>query len=199
MTEELSKQLCLLVQKDLWRMEVLRATRTLNLPDAWVGGGFIRSCIWDHLAKYEKPTLIDDVDVVYFDTQDMDEESEKKYDAVLRDLLPNVVWSCKNQARMHLKFGAGKPYQSTEDGLRHWLETPTATAVRLDKNDKLHVLAPFGLEDLFAMRLVPTPYALRHKVDSYLERVRKKPWRRQWPQMSIVWPDDMLSTIANGR
>jgi len=46
--------------------------------------------------------------------------------------------------------------------MNYWLETPTCTAVRLDKNDKLHSIAPFGINDLLKMNIRPTPAGRRH-------------------------------------
>jgi hypothetical protein len=177
-----------LVRTDPWRMNALTAARDLGLPDGWIGAGFVRALVWDHLSGRATPTRLDDVDVIYFDPANMDEATEKAHNEKLKLLLPSVPWSCKNQARMHLKFGAGNPYKDTEDGLRHWLETPTAVALRLDGEGNFHLLAPFGLTDLFAMRIAPTPYARLNRPDQYRGRVLSKPWRSQWPKLEIILP-----------
>lgn len=184
----MKEKLFSLVSNDPWRMDALRAVRDLGLPDGWIGAGFVRALVWDHLSGYEAPTKVDDIDVIYFNPANADESAEKAYDEQLTARLPGLPWSCKNQSRMHLKFGNGAPYQSTEDGLRHWLETPTAVALRLDNDNVLHVLAPFGLDDLFALRIRPTPYAIAHKPAAYAERVRTRPWRALWPKLEIVMP-----------
>lgn len=183
----MKEKLFALARNDPWRMAALEAARDLGLPDCWIGAGFVRAMVWDHLSGYDAPTQLDDVDVIYFDPADTDEATEKVHDEKLKALMPAVPWSCKNQARMYLKFGGGRPYVSTEDGLRHWLETPTAVALRLDAAGELHHLAPFGLEDLFAMRIAPTPHAAT-RADQYKNRVLKKPWRTQWPKLEIVMP-----------
>ena len=85
-----------------------------------------------------------------------------------------VPWSVKNQARMHHRNGDAA-YADTSDALCHWLETPTAVAVRMDHEGTLDMLAPLGLDDLLAMRIAPTPHARKRRLDAYRERVRAKP------------------------
>lgn len=38
-----------LVQSDPWMMKVLRAVESLNLPDWWIGAGFLRNKVWTPL------------------------------------------------------------------------------------------------------------------------------------------------------
>jgi hypothetical protein len=97
--------------------------------------------------------------------------------------MSDVDWSVTNQARMHLHNGDA-PYQSTADALRFWLETPTAIAVTLDAADHLHVMAPFGVEDLMGVRVRPTPRG-RERIDAYRNRVETKQWQRFWPGLDI--------------
>ena len=75
-------------------------------------------------------------------------------------------------------------YQSLEEGLCHWLETPTAVAVRLEPDGALTVIAPFGLADLFDLRSRPTPVG-RARWDDYLARMRAKDWPRRWPRVRV--------------
>jgi hypothetical protein len=59
----------------------------------------------------------------------------------------------------------------------------------MDDYEQLELLAPLGLDDLLAMRIVPTPHALRRRLSAYRERVRAKPWARQWPRVEIEMSD----------
>ena len=52
-----------LLAADPSRMRVLTEVAALGLPDCWIGGGFVRSPVWDHLSgraptfpKKETPT-----------------------------------------------------------------------------------------------------------------------------------------------
>ena len=66
----------------------------------------------------------------------------------------------RNQARVHVWFEGhfGEPYTPlswTTDALERFVSPMFAVGVRLDLDDRLHVAAPFGLADLFALRLQP--------------------------------------------
>ncbi len=176
-----------LVEADPWRMAVLRAVRGLGLPDCWVCAGFVRALVWDHLHGYDEATSLDDVDVIYFDDDNTDKADERLYEERLAEVLAQVPWSVKNQARMHRRNG-DQPYRDTSDALCHWLETPTAVAVRMDDDKQLELLASLGLDDLLAMRIVPTPHALNQRLSAYRERVLARPWARQWPDVEIQIP-----------
>ncbi len=168
-----------------WYRETLQAARALGLPDWAIGAGFVRNAVWDRLSGLPR-TPLDDVDVLFFDPADTSRERETALEARLAAALPRP-WSVRNQARMHLRNGDA-PYRSTEDAMRHWLETPTAVAVRLEADGSLAILAPFGLDDLLAMRGAPTP-AGRAKPDQYRERMQAKDWPARWPGVTLVWPD----------
>lgn len=181
-----------LIAADPWRMRVLETVRALDLPDCWVAAGFVRALVWDHLHGHAEPTPLDDVDVVYFNSEQTDPAVDVRHENRLAALWPAdrpaVPWSVKNQARMHQRNGDA-PYRNTSDALSHWLETPTAVAVRMDDGGTLELLAPLGVDDLLAMRITPTPHARKHRLGSYRERVLDKPWARQWPQLDIIIPD----------
>ncbi len=176
---------------DPWRMAVLRTVRTLDLPDCWVAAGFVRAPVWDSLHGYSAATAIADVDVVYFDVGNTEPATDEAHERRLAELwphdLPTVPWEVKNQARMHRRNGDA-PYTGTADALCHWLETPTAVAVRMGPGDGLELLAPLGLDDLFAMRVAPTPHAMSHRLADYRARIASKPWAKQWPRLEIVAP-----------
>jgi hypothetical protein len=172
-----------LIAADAWRMDVLRAVRTLNLPDWAVGAGFVRSRVWDWLSGDARATVPSDIDVLYYDPADLSAERETVLEGQLNAVLP-APWSVTNQARMHLDNGDA-PYASTEDALRHWLETPTCVAVRLTAADKLEVVAPWGLDDLFAMIVRPTPRG-RERQTLYRRRVEEKQWSKTWPRVRVL-------------
>ena len=130
-----------LIAADAWRMRVLRTVRALGLPDWAIGAGFVRSRVWDWLCGDAFATVPTDIDVLYYDGADLSPARETVLEALLSTALP-APWSVTNQARMHVDNG-DPPYASTEDALRHWLETPTAVAVRLSADDGLEILSPW--------------------------------------------------------
>ncbi|MEH6404252.1 MAG: nucleotidyltransferase family protein, partial [Sneathiella sp.] len=121
-------------------MGILRTVNALQLPDWAIGAGFIRALVWDHLS-HQEPTQLDDVDVLFFDPMDLSENTEKKLEQQLIKMRPEVPWSVKNQARMHIR-NETKAALNTEDAMLYWLETPTAVAARIDARDQITILAP---------------------------------------------------------
>lgn len=167
-----------LIAADPWRMRALHAVRDLELPDWAIGAGFVRSRVWDWLCGDRQATVPTDIDVLYFDRGNVDPAHETLLERRLNAVLP-APWSVTNQARMHIDNDED-PYASTEDALRHWLETPTAVAVRLSADGRIETLAPWGLADLFTMTVRPTPSG-RTKIDIYRRRLADKGWARLWP------------------
>ena len=61
-----------------------------------------------------------------------------------------------------------------------------SVAVRLEADDTLTILAPFGLDDIFSFRVVPNP-ALMNRPAHDAKGARAK---AQWPEITVVpWPD----------
>jgi hypothetical protein len=193
-----------IVRADPWRMSVLRAVRALDLPDWAVGAGFVRNAVWDRLHRFAAATPPEagfarprtsedrrattrapgDVDVLYFDPGDCARARETAIEARLAAAMPGVPWSVRNQARMHRRNGDA-PYRDTEDALRYWLETATCVAVRLEPDDTLTVIAPYGLDDLLGLRSGPTPRGrARHEI--YRARMRAKNWPARWPRVRVA-------------
>nr|WP_187360793.1 nucleotidyltransferase family protein [Enterobacter asburiae] len=50
-------------------MQMLYAARELQLRDCWIGAGFVRDAVWDHMHTYWKKSFSGDVDVVWFDPE----------------------------------------------------------------------------------------------------------------------------------
>ena len=94
----------------------------------------------------------------------------------------------KNQARMHLR-NDDAPYGSSAVALAHWLETPTAVAVRLNDGGRLELLAPLGTGDLLGLVIRPTPHARarKHRLAAYRARLEAKNWPARWPKLRVVW------------
>src|SRR5690625_2967130 len=164
-------------------VSILKAVEKLKLKDSWVCAGFIRNKVWDVLHQIETP--LNDIDVIYFDTTDTSWEKEKQLEKELEILFSDQPWSVKNQARMHMISGF-KPFTSPYDGVAHFPETPTAIAVRMCHQD-IEIMAPYGLQDLFELKVAPTPfYQKNYELHSvYVERIKKKKWNEVWGGLSI--------------
>ncbi len=166
---------------------MLQALTSLGLADGWLAAGLIRNRLWDHLHGYDEPTALNDIDVIYFDADDLSKKTEKALEAALRDRQPGCPWSVKNQARMAIRNG-DQAYRSSVHAMTFWCETPTAIAVRRSAEGAIEIAAPFGLDDLFGLIVRPTPFASAnpHKLAQYHKRMKQKNWSRPWPRLRVL-------------
>jgi hypothetical protein len=175
-----------LVAADAGMMAALDAVAGLGLPDCWIGAGFLRAAVWDRLHGYAERTTLDDIDVVYHDPGTLDPAADEALERRLGAAPPGLPWSVKNQARMHARNGDA-PYGSSAEALAHWLETPTAVALRLSEAGGLELLAPLGTEDLLGLHVRPTPHARAHRLAAYRARMEHKNWPAIWPRLQVDW------------
>lgn len=173
-----------ILAKDALRMEALHILRSRNLTHGWIGAGFVRDAVWDALHERPQSAPTADVDVLWFDVQDATWERDRALEGWFRERQAMLCWSVKNQARMHLHNG-DVPYCSVGDAMRFWPETATAIAVRLGENGEIEVNAPFGLDDLFALRLRPGPAFLSERRGIFERRVESKCWLTRYPRVVI--------------
>ena len=166
-------------------MQILQALRQTN-PDLYLGGGLVRNLVWDYLHDFKNPTPVDDVDVIYFNQLSATKEHDVQFEIRLRTAIPNLQWSVKNQARMHVGNGDAM-YIGVEDAVSKWPETATAIAVRLSQPGELELIAPHGLADLFRLLVRPTPHFARQP-QRILDRVATKRWKTTWPKLEVLLP-----------
>lgn len=176
-----------LIQEDKWMMDILKVVQRLDLPDWWICAGFVRSKIWDTLHGYKERTPLADVDVIYFDPDNKEKSEEKKWENQLHSLLPNIPWSVKNQARMH-KINNLPSYISSVDGIANFPETVTAIGAKIDEQNEIVLVAPYGLADILQMTVNPVPHFATNKdlFTIYEQRIQKKNWQSSWPNVRIV-------------
>ena len=178
-----------LVRGSVWFMDILRAVRDCDPPDWLVGGGVIRNLVWNRAHGYTDATYVKDVDVVYFDAENLSPERERAFEQRLLAHCPDVLWDAKNQAAVHLwyeeRFGhAVPPLRSSEEGVGANPETATSVGVRLLADDILYFAAPLGLDDLF--ELVLRRNSRRVTPEIFHKRLVDKGIREKWPKVRIV-------------
>lgn len=180
------KDVIRLVSEDEWMMDILRSAQSLNLPDWWVCAGFVRSKIWDVLHGFGERTPLPDIDVIYFDESNLEEEIEKRYEDKLTQRQPTIPWSVKNQARMHT-LNNDLPYSSSIEAIAKFPETATALGVKLDEEGKIVLTAPHGIEDVVNFHICPTPYfsEKEERMEYFHKRVHKKKWELIWFKVKV--------------
>ena len=169
-------------------MRVLSVARHLNLPDWLVFSGAVYQPVLNHLTGRPLDYGIKDYDLGYFDASDLSYEAEdeviRRVEAAFDEPLRSMV-EVRNQARVHLWFEAkfGEPYgplSCTAEALERFASATFAVGVRLESDDRLRVEAPFGLADLFALRLRPNP---RRKTVGFVRTSADV--RRRWPEVVV--------------
>ena len=182
------ERLVALARATPWFMQALAQVRALRLRAWCVGAGAVRNLVWDALHGHDSPSALPDIDVAHFDA-DLAPERDAGLQARLRAAAPDTPWEVTNQAGVHLWFEqhfghAVAPLRSLEEAVASWPEYATAVGLWLDDDDRLHVIAPHGLDDLFAMVVRRNP--VRVGVETYRERVASKRYAQRWPRVTVV-------------
>ena len=135
--------------------EILQAIAELELPQAWLAGGAVRNTVWKQLFA-DCQLKVKDFDIAFFDRQ-ANRETEAAAREKLNAKFPDLVFDVKNQASFGVWREGRFVFESSEDGIAHWLHTATAVGVRLSKGGEFQVFEPYGLADLFQGIVRPTP------------------------------------------
>jgi hypothetical protein len=146
-------------------MRVLETACELDLPDWLLFSGAVYQPVLNHLTGRDPDYGIKDYDLGYFDASDISYEAE---DVVIRRVAAafgppfDALVEVRNQARVHVWFEGkfGEPYaplNRSSEALERFVSATFAVGVRLEADDQLTIAAPFGLEDLFALRMRPNP------------------------------------------
>lgn len=187
MNDEQFRQLHGIVLKSPLLSPVLRNWDKVALP-AWLVAGAIAQTVWNHSFGLPPTHGINDIDIVYYDANDLSENGEAEHAARVRRTFSDLaVWiDVKNEARVHLwyegKFGYPiKPYTSTTDAIATFPTTATAVGLR-PGNGSLELCAPFGLSDLLGGIVRPNTREIRREI--YEQKVGR--WIEVWPNLSVV-------------
>lgn len=161
----------------------------LDLPDWAIVAGCLFQTVWN--AKTNRPLThgIDDYDVFYFDDSDTSYEAEdiviKQVDAALPDFPARL--EVRNQARVHLwypeKFGHPyPPLRSSLEGVDRFLHASCAIGLYADGSGQPKLYAPFGVDDMLAMRLRANSW---NKGDAR-RREKEAKWQKLWPELDVI-------------
>ncbi|MBV7334261.1 nucleotidyltransferase family protein [Chloroflexi bacterium TSY] len=170
-------------------MDLLDVVRQCDPPNWYLGAGAVRNIVWDALHGYTKRTPVRDIDVAFFDPDDLTPERDATIQEQLRAIEPAEPWEATNQAAVHLWYEAHfghsvAPHRSCEEAISIWPETATSIGVRLLSDGRLKIIAPCGLSDLFEMKLRRNP--ARVSVEQFRKRVREKRILETWPQVELL-------------
>jgi hypothetical protein len=176
-----------------WLLAVLTTVRDSSLPDAWVGAGAIRDLVWGELfGRGFDPADIRDVDVPFFDPDDLSRDRDDQATELLHQFQPGIPWEAKNQAAVHTwyarKFGGDPvaPLRNIADAVATWPETATTIAVRVGVSGEIEICAPLGLTDLLTGVWRRNPR--RVSLDRSRARLARHRPRQRWPGVTVIEP-----------
>ncbi|MBM5572686.1 MULTISPECIES: nucleotidyltransferase family protein [Deefgea] len=180
----MKKQTLALIQADPLRIDCLQAVQELRLPQAMICAGFIRNLIWDAAHQFSTSTPLNDVDVAWYSSEQLDPKFDLELEFQLKQQLPNVQWQVRNQARMHHR-NAVVTYLSAKDAVERFPETATCLGISMNHNNDVEWCVTAGLADAWALRL-------RHNAHSGLalsvtqQRINEKNWLAHWPRLKCL-------------
>ncbi|MDF2547144.1 MAG: hypothetical protein K0R93_2042 [Anaerosolibacter sp.] len=169
--------------------EALHRTKTSDIKEYYIGAGCIAQTVWNYLSNNHLDYGIDDIDFVYFDKDNLEDSAEdeviKRVGELYSDLQVRI--DVKNQARVHLWYESSfgytiPPYKSLEQAIDRFPTTATAIGIRLGKDDKFQIYAPFGLNDVFGKIVRPNKGQITEEI--YNRKVEK--WLGKWPDLKII-------------
>jgi hypothetical protein len=169
-------------------MTVLETARDLGLPDWMIFSGGIYQTAWNALTGRDPNFGIKDYDLGYFDPDtswDAEDAAIVRAREAYAAPLDGLV-EVRNQARVHLWFEKrfGEPYAplaDTADALTRFVSPTFAVGARLKADGAIEIIAPFGLEDIFALRIRPNP--LRPQSGGFDRAAQSAKGR--WPEITV--------------
>ena len=194
-----ANELHVFVRQNQCLADILERFDDIALPDAWLVAGCIAQTIWNLACGQPAELGIKDVDLIYFDAEDISVEAEAGHERRLRNLFGHLAikLDVKNEARVHLwyqtRFGyAMEPYLSSADAIATFPTTATAVGVRRIHGE-FECCAPFGLDDLFGLVVRPNKRQITRSI--YEAKVER--WRSIWPGLRILpWEETATSAIV---
>ncbi|TYC67995.1 nucleotidyltransferase family protein [Stappia sp. BW2] len=169
-------------------MEMLTTIRDLALPDAWLVSGGIYQTVWNVLTNRPMLHGIKDFDIIYFDGSELSYEAEDAVIGKVNKALPDWarLLEVRNQARVHLWYESrfGRPYRPLDcsmDSLTTYASRTHSVAARLTQDGRMVMHAPFGLANLFGMRLVPN--YTQPNPETYAEKAERM--KALWPELTV--------------
>lgn len=187
-SDERHLELQAIVSKSPLLSSVLGEWDKIALPDSWLVAGAIAQTVWNDAFGFPPAYGIQDVDIVYFDPDDLSEDSEAEHSARIRTAFSGLpVWiDVKNQARVHCwyegKFGYSiNPYTSTAEAITTFPTTAAAVGLR-PVHPNLELCAPYGLSDLLSATVRPNKKQITREI--YEKKIAR--WIKLWPELRIV-------------
>ena len=188
--EQLKKSIIIL-KKNIELMDILNFIYNLKLPNFYIAAGSVFQTIWNYYDNKSLNYGIKDIDIIYYNKDDLSIDADIKYYNLINDYCINQGYKYEidvsNEARMHLwkkeKFNIEvEQYKNSEDAINKWIATVHAIGITKENNN-LKIYAPYGLSDIYTRTIRP----IKHKYNSkeiYDQKV--KSWNKRFDRLNII-------------
>lgn len=164
-----------------------------EMSEFWMVSGALYNSVWNQLTGRPALNGIKDLDIIYFDGDNLSWEAENAVIArgveIFRSFpLPVEI---RNQARVHLWFEKrfGQPYaplRSATESIGRYATIAHCVGARLAKDNEaadqgLLIHAPFGLDDIFSFRIRPNR-AIDNRETHGIKAARALKF---WPELTV--------------
>ena len=183
-----------IIQRDGFMCQAFERAQALALPHWRIVSGALYNTVWNHLTGRPAAYGIKDIDLFYFD-KDLSWEAEDTVIKAATGFPAQPPVEVRNQARVHLwykqHFGREiSPLTSVEDAIDRFASKTHCVGLSL-KDGTYDLYAPFGLWDIFSMRVLPNPIQ-DNKATHEAKAARQM---EHWPELEIIpWPKESNST-----
>lgn len=171
--------------------QALEAARDLALPDWWIVSGAIYNTVWNALTGRPSGHGLKDIDLFYFDPDTSWEAEDRTIRHAARAFAARPPVEVRNQARVHLWFERHfgypiAPYRSCAEAIGNFAARSHSIGARLEQDGNLSLCAPYGLADIFALRIVPN--TSRPNRATYEAKAARA--KALWPELTVIpWPE----------
>lgn len=170
----------------------LEEARSFALPDWWIVSGAVYNTVWNALTGRRPGHGIKDIDLFYWDGETSWEAEDAVIQRGARHFTSDPPVEIRNQARVHLwyesRFGrAIPPIPSSRASIADFAAETHAVGVRLDAAGEIEIEAPYGLDAVFEMRIVPNA----RNANRATHEAKAERQKTFWPELAIEpWPED---------
>lgn len=171
---------------------IIQTIKLINTENLMLTGGSLRNIVWNYLHYFTEEYELEDCDIIFYNPTNLSRAYEKSIKDKLEYFNPDIKWSVKNQARMHIRNGH-KPYNGIYCALSAFPET--CSAVAIDRN--WNIISPYGLDDLLNLIVKPTPFCIENEIEVYNRRLSEKNWLEKWADLKPKRNDCLFNEIFN--
>ncbi len=181
------EKLLALIRHNKELAEIFTILGPFHLPALTICAGTIRDLVWNDKLHQHQSLKLGDINVYYNDPGQtyedfliLLEQLNQQHSRYLWNL-NNIALPVRHETQRHF-------HDSIEKTIADFPEKCTCVGVQKDNTGRYRILAPYGLNDLFELKVQPSPNYEPHKPGfaRYQNRLALKHWQDHWPELKIA-------------